>query len=79
MRDKLVEEPPKDNVTKILRAGFHLQEVVDQKKFLIIPKSERDLELMKMLKEYMQVMESVRFNRWLKQVKPQHFQRTYSK
>lgn len=73
MRLKLKEAPAKDNVARILQAEFRLKEIEKSKVFFIIPRSQRAKELLKFLKEYIQVMESTRFARWLDKIEPKDF------
>jgi hypothetical protein len=73
MRDKIKENPPTDNAARILQAEFTLQEVKASKVFFVIPKSNRAVRLLEMLKEYIQLMESTRFARWLESVQPKDF------
>ncbi|MDX1920471.1 MAG: hypothetical protein SFU25_07015 [Candidatus Caenarcaniphilales bacterium] len=74
MRSKLAEMPAKDNVSRILQAEFKLQELDGNKRFFIIPKSPRAEELLRLLKEYINLMESVRFSRWVAKVEPKDFE-----
>ncbi|HEY9886031.1 MAG TPA: hypothetical protein V6C96_02100 [Vampirovibrionales bacterium] len=62
------------NVRKIIQAEFKLCELEGSKKFFIIPRSRRAHDLLKLLKEYIQLMESTRFSRWVEKVKPQDFE-----
>ncbi|MFN5540425.1 MAG: hypothetical protein ACK481_10290 [Candidatus Melainabacteria bacterium] len=79
IRKKILENPPLDNAAKIIQAEFTLQEIKTEKVFFITPKSRRAADLMKLMKEYMQVMESTRFARWLEKVQPKDFDRDSSK
>ncbi|MDJ0626007.1 MAG: hypothetical protein QNJ31_06555 [Candidatus Caenarcaniphilales bacterium] len=73
MRDKLIQNPAKDNVSKVIQAEFLLKELDYDKKFFIVPKSPRAENLLKFLKEYIYLMESTRFSRWLAEVEPNDF------
>lgn len=75
MRLKLSEIPAKDNVARILQAEFKLQELDSERRFFVIPKTPRAEELLRLLKEYINLMESVRFSRWLAKVEPKDFER----
>ena len=73
MRIKLKEIPARYNVARILQAEFRLKEIDKSKVFFIIPRSQKAKELLKFMKEYVQVMESTRFARWLAKVEPKDF------
>ncbi len=63
MRMKLIEKPAADNVARIIQAEFSLHELKRERSFLIIPNSQRAGSLLRLLREYMAVMESTRLER----------------
>lgn len=73
MSKRLKENPTKDNVANILQAEFKLQELKTKSLFLIVPKSSQAKGLLKLLQEYIQLMESIRFSRWMQKVEPRDF------
>ncbi len=75
MRTKMQEKPAKDNVARILQAEFKLHEIESSKVFFVTPRSNRASRLLGLLKEYIQLMESTRFSRWVEKVQPQDFQK----
>lgn len=85
MREKINERPAEDNVARILQAEFKLQELTPNDEqidtfrskgnvFFILPKSHRAKNLMKLLTEYIHLMESTRFSRWLARIEPKDFE-----
>lgn len=75
MRTKMQEKPAKDNVARIIQAEFKLQQISSNNTYFIIPKSKRAENLLKFLKEYIHLMESTRFSRWVKDVEPKDFEK----
>jgi len=73
MSKRLKENPSRDNVTNILQAEFKLQELKAKSLFIIVPKSCQAKNLLKLLQEYIQLMESIRFSRWVSKVEPKDF------
>jgi hypothetical protein len=73
MRHKINEKPALDNVARILQAEFQLKELNSSKMFFILPKSGRAVRLLNLLKEYIQLMESTRFARWVERIEPKDF------
>jgi hypothetical protein len=73
LRLKIKEKPASDNAARIIQAEFKLKEIDSSKTFCIIPRSHRAIRLLKLLKEYINVMESTRFSRWLEKVEPKDF------
>ena len=67
------KSPQRDNVTNILQAEFKLQELKAKSLFIIVPKSCQAKNLLKLLQEYIQLMESIRFSLWMSKVEPKDF------
>jgi hypothetical protein len=64
MRAKMLEQPSSDNVSRIIKAEFKLQQLDAEKKFFLIPRSPRAKNLLRLLTEYINLMESVRQERF---------------
>jgi len=74
MRSKIKENPASDHAARILQAEFRLQELDSSNVFFILPKSSRAKRLLKSLNEYIHLMESTRFSRWLAKIEPKDFE-----
>jgi hypothetical protein len=74
LKQKIQEKPASDHPTRLIQEAFAVQEL-SLKQFSIVPKNQKAAELLEFMKEYMQVMETTRFARWLKTVEPKDFQK----
>jgi hypothetical protein len=68
MRHKMQEAPPEDNVSRILQAEFRLHHLASERgqrhSYVIVPRSDRAANLLKLMRNYAYVMEERRLEKF---------------
>ena len=72
LKHKIKQKPANDHSARLIQEAFILQELSRQQ-YCIKPKNQKAIELLELMQEYVQVMETTRFARWLKNIEPKDF------
>ena len=72
LKQKIKQKSTDDHSTRLIQEAFFLQELSRQQ-YCIKPKNQKAIELLKLMQEYIQVMETTRFARWLQNIEPKDF------